>query len=185
MMSVYVSWVTARPMLSAAVQFAILGTLGEMVASSLKRRCLVLPCKGPQIAAKCLAWALLGLVIKYGFTGMKGFTQTLLDKGMLPAFLNHGLGKAFAVSVLTNTFFGPQMICFHRIEDNWILGQHGFQGIQKAWWTLLWFWIPAHTLTFSLPAEYQIGLAAFWGLVLGILLGWAKPVPGAASSRNA
>ena len=175
MPSAYAAWVAAHPMLSAAVQFALLGTLGEIVASSLKRRGIALPCGGGQIAAKALAWALLGLVIKYGFTGTKGFTQVLLDKGMLPAFLAHGVGKALAVSVLTNTFFGPQMMLFHRIEDNLILGQRGFQGIQKAWWTLLWFWIPAHTLTFSLPAEYQIGLAALWGLVLGILLGWAKP----------
>ena len=177
MISAFVWWVVAHPMLSAAVQFALLGTLGEMVASSLRERRLALPCRGPQIAAKFLAWALLGLVIKYGFTGMKAFTVELLGKGMLPSLLGHGVGKALAVSVLTNTFFGPQMMFFHRIEDNLILGQRGFQGIQKAWWTLLWFWIPAHTLTFSLPPEYQIGLAALWGLVLGILLGWAKPAP--------
>ena len=74
MIPAYVSWVTAHPLLSAAVQFAFLGTLGEVVASSLKQRRAALPCGWMQIAAKVLAWALLGLVIKYGFTGMKGFT---------------------------------------------------------------------------------------------------------------
>ncbi len=175
MLSAYLLWVRAHPLLSAAVQFAILGTLGEMVASSLKSRRLALPCGALKLALKVLAWALLGLVIKYGFTGMKGFTELLLAKGMLPSCLAQGVGHAIAISVLTNTFFGPQMMLFHRIEDNLILGQHGFNGIQKAWGTLLWFWIPAHSLTFSLPPDYQIGLAAFWGLVLGILLGWAKP----------
>ena len=177
MMQAYVSWVIAHPFLSTALQFALLGTLGEIVAASLKRRKISLPCGWLQLGAKVLAWALLGLVIKYGFIGMKGFTQALLDKGMLPNFMAHGMGKAFAVSVLTNAFFGPQMMAFHRIEDNFILGEKGFGGIERAWWTLLWFWVPAHTITFSLPQEYQIGLAAVWGLVLGIILGLAKPAP--------
>lgn len=175
MFQAYAGWVSAHPFQSAALQFAILGTLGEVIATSLRNRRFTLPCTPMQLALKALAWALLGLVIKYGFIGMKGFTQALLDKGMLPAFLSHGLGKAFAVSVLTNAFFGPQMMAFHRIEDNLILGEKGFAGIQRAWWTLLWFWIPAHTVTFALPVDYQIGLAAVWGLVLGIILGLAKP----------
>ncbi len=173
-MNAYVQWVTLHPFLSAALQFALLGTLGEVVAASARKRCLALPCTGPQLAWKVLAWAVLGLVIKGGFVGMKGFTQALFDKGMLPGFMAHGIGKAFAVSVLTNVFFGPQMMAFHRIEDNWILRERGFKGLDKAWWTLLWFWIPAHTVTFALPVEFQIGLAAVWGLVLGVILGLSK-----------
>lgn len=175
MLQAYVAWVSTHPFQSAAIQFAILGTLGEVVAASLRNRRFSLPCTPLQLGLKALAWALLGLVIKYGFIGMKGFTQALLDKGLLPAFLGAGVGKAFAISVLTNAFFGPQMMAFHRIEDNLILGEKGFAGIQRAWWTLLWFWIPAHTVTFALPQDYQIGLAALWGLVLGIILGLAKP----------
>jgi hypothetical protein len=174
----YVLWVTAHPLLSAALQFALLGTLGEVLASSLRARRATLPCAWPQLAAKALAWALLGLIIKLGFTGMRGFTQALLDKGYLPTALSTGVGKAFAVSLLTNLFFGPQMMAFHRLEDNLILGERGYLGIEKAWLTLIWFWVPAHTLTFSLGPDYQVGLAALWGLVLGLILGIAKPVPG-------
>jgi hypothetical protein len=175
MLHAYATWVIAHPFLSAALQFALLGTIGEVVAASVRQRRLSAPCAWPRLLAKAAAWALLGIIIKYGFAGMKGFTQALLDKGMLPGFLGHGAGKAFAVSLLTNVFFGPQMMAFHRLEDNLILGEKGFQGIERAWWTLLWFWVPAHTLTFSLPQEFQIGLAAFWGLVLGVILGLAKP----------
>lgn len=174
-MNAYAQWVAAHPMGSAMVQFAILGTLGEVVAASARARRAALPCTPLQLAGKAIAWALLGVIIKYGFTGMKGFTQALLDKHLLPAFLGAGVGKAFAVSALTNVFFGPQMMAFHRIEDNVILGQKGFAGLERAWWTLLWFWIPAHTLTFALPADYQLGLAALWGLVLGVILGLSKP----------
>ncbi len=173
-METYVAWVTANPLFSAAVQFAILGTLGEIISFSLQKKRFALPVNGVQLVGKIFAWALLGIVIKYGFTGMKGFTQALLDHHLLPQFVGSGVGRALAVSLFTNILFGPQMMAFHRLEDNLILRQKGFSGITRAWWTLIWFWIPAHTLTFSLPTDYQIGLAALWSLVLGIIMGYSK-----------
>ena len=170
-MQTYLTWVTQNPLLSAAIQFAILGTLGEIISFSIQKKKIAIPCTWLQLLGKMIAWAVLGIVIKYGFAGMKGFTQALLDHHLLPAFLYSGLGWAFAVSVFTNVLFGPQMMAFHRLEDNLILGQKGFQGITRAWKTLIWFWIPAHTITFLLPADLQIGLAALWSLVLGIIMG--------------
>jgi hypothetical protein len=170
-MEIYLNWVTQNPFLSAAIQFGILGTLGEVVSFSIQKKKIAIPGTWLQILGKVFAWAVLGIVIKYGFAGMKGFTQALLDHQLLPAFMGAGLGWAFAVSVFTNVFFGPQMMAFHRLEDNLILGQRGFQGITNAWKTLIWFWIPAHTITFLLPADLQIGLAALWSLVLGIIMG--------------
>jgi len=172
-MNSYRLWVLAHPYLSAAIQFGLLGTVGELAAASLKARRLTLPCTLFQVFLKVLAWALLGLVIKAGFVGMKGFTRALLDHHILPAFLASGIGWAFSLSTLTNLFFGPQMMLFHRLEDNLILRRRGFDGMLPAIRTLVWFWIPAHTLTFSLPAEFQVGLAALWSLALGLILGLA------------
>lgn len=174
-MSDYVGWVTEWPLLSAAVQFAILGTLGEVLSHSMRQKRAAIPCTPLQLLGKVAAWALLGVIIKYGFAGMKGFTRALLDHRMIPEFMGRGVGWAFGVSVFTNLLFGPQMMLFHRLEDNLIVGTRGFKGLTTAWWTLLWFWIPAHTVTFSLPQPYQIGLAAVWGLVLGVILGASKP----------
>lgn len=174
-MDFYIAWVTANPLLSAAVQFALLGTFGEIISFTIQQRRLGLPGSGGQMIAKMFAWAVLGIIIKYGFTGMRGFTRALLDHGLLPNFLGQGLGWAASVSILTNTFFGPQMMAFHRLEDNLILGQKGFAGITRAWATLIWFWIPAHTITFLMPVEIQIGLAAAWSLVLGIIMGLNRP----------
>ncbi len=173
-MNSYRLWVLAHPFLSAALQFGLLGTLGELGAAGLKARRLTLPCTPLQLFLKMAAWALLGLVIKAGFVGMKGFTRALLDHAILPAVCASGLGWALALSTLTNLFFGPQMMLFHRLEDNLILGRRGFDGLMPAIRTLAWFWIPAHTLTFSLPAEFQVGLAALWSLVLGLILGLAS-----------
>jgi len=171
-MNSYVWWVKAHPLASAALQFALLGPLGELLAAFCGRRRPAF--SGLQRVLKAVAWGLLGVVIKYGFSGMKGFTHALVDGHFLPAFLGQGLGWAFALSVFTNLLFGPQMMAFHRVEDNLITGQRGFKGIQRAWWTLLWFWIPSHTVTFCLPTEYQIGLAAVWGMVLGLILGLSR-----------
>ena len=173
-METYTIWVRENPMLSAAFQFAILGTMGESIPHFIRRKQSSLPCNYRELLGMIAAWALLGIIIKYGFTGMKGFTRALLDHNMLPALMANGIGWAFAVSVLTNIFFGPQMMLFHRIEDNLILRQKNYGGLTKAWWTLVWFWIPAHTVTFSLPIEYQIGLAALWSVVLGMIMGFTK-----------
>jgi len=173
-MTAYVSWVQNFPSWSAAVQFALLGTLGEVVAVCLQNRRFALPGTWWETLAKVGAWALLGVVIKYGFAGMQGFTTALQNRGMLPDFTAVGWGRAFAVSVFTNLFFGPQMMFFHRLEDNLILRQRNFSGLTTAWWTLLWFWIPAHTITFFLPRHYQIGLAALWSLILGLIMGLTR-----------
>ncbi len=173
-MEQYVIWVMENPLSSAAIQFALLGTAGEILSFSLKKKSLALPGGALYLLGKIIAWAILGIVIKYGFTGMKGFTRALLDYRLLPTWADSGLGWALAVSVLTNLFFGPQMMFFHRLEDNLIDRKWNMAGLTTAWWTLLWFWIPAHTVTFSLQTEYQIGLAAIWSLVLGLIMGFTK-----------
>jgi hypothetical protein len=184
----YVTWVTTHPLLSAFVQFAVLGTLGEVVSASLRKKRAALPCGPLRIGGKVLAWGVLGIIIKLGFTGMRGFASALLEHGFLPRFAAAGVGWAFALSALTNILFGPQMMFFHRLEDNLILWKWNMAGLPKAWASLIWFWIPAHTVTFSLPQEFQIGLAAVWSLALGIILGLAKTPaasPAAARARDA
>ena len=64
---------------------------------------------------------------------------------------------------------------FHRLEENIIMKESGYEGMEEPLKTLLWFWIPAHTVTFILPREYQIGLAACWSVVLGVIMGLSTP----------
>ncbi len=171
----YASWVSAHPLHSAAVQFGLLGTLGDFISHVLRARRASGFGSFVEFIGRMAAWALLGIVIKYGFTGMKGFVAALLEHGFLPAFCGEGILYAFAVSVVTNVLFGPQMMLFHRVEDNLVFRRKGFEGMRPALLSLLWFWIPAHTITFSLPGEFQIGLAAVWSIALGIILGLARP----------
>lgn len=173
-MDSYISFVTANPLLSAAIQFGLLGTLGEFISHLIRAKSASGFGKPWQVPARMLAWALLGIIIKYGFVGMRGFVDNLLSHALLPGIFSAGVGYAFAISGFTNLLFGPQMMAIHRVEDNLIFGTKGFAGIATAWRTLIWFWIPAHTITFSLPPHFQIGLAAAWSVALGIILGLAK-----------
>lgn len=167
----YLQWVSQNRLLSAAVQFGLLGTLGEAISLMIRRQKLSALGNIWQVAGRVLAWALLGVVIKYGFVGMKAFVDGLIAQRLLPGTPHGSVLWALMVSVLTNLLFGPQMMFFHRLEENLIMWRWDASGLKKAWMTLLWFWIPAHTVTFSLPENYQIGLAALWSVALGIIMG--------------
>jgi hypothetical protein len=172
-MSWYVEWVSASPLIAAFIQFALLGTMGELlgiVAAGRKAGGTVI-----QWIAKALAWGLLGILVKYAFTGYKGFLQALVDKGFLPAaFEEIAILRAIALSVLTNAMFGPLLMVLHRTTDNLIGGSSGYAGIEKSLATLAWFWVPAHSVTFALPLDFQIGLAALWSVALGLIMGFTK-----------
>ncbi|MGE3063292.1 MAG: hypothetical protein AB7T10_06620 [bacterium] len=173
-MAFYLSFVKANPLLSAFIQFGILGFLGEVVSYFITKRPLKEIGNWIQIILKMLAWGILGIIIKYGFTGMRGFLNNLIEHNMMMYMKNGTILYAFFLSVFTNIIFGPQMMTFHRVEENIIMKRQGFQGIENSFKTLIWFWIPAHTVTFALPVDYQIGLAALWSVVLGVILGSAK-----------
>jgi len=168
----YVNFVVNNPILSAVIQFAILGTLGEMISKWIVKKRIFMPFGFAVLIWKIIVWAILAVCIKYAFTGMKGFLNALVDHNLLPvAFENNKFVRAFGLSFVTNAQFGLFLVIFHRILDNLFLTDKNWSGLDKAMLSLLWFWIPAHTVTFSLPKEYQIGLAALWSVVLGLILG--------------
>ena len=169
-MHFYVKFVESYPIFSAVIQFAILGTIGEAISRKMARQNVF----GFFAALKkAVVWSLLAIMIKYAFVGFFGFTHALVVSHLLPSVVDTNVfARAFAVSTFTNLIFGPIMIYSHRFLDNFFMHKHNYSNMKGAIWTLVWFWIPAHTLTFSLPVNYQIGLAALWSVVLGIILGY-------------
>jgi hypothetical protein len=172
----YTTWVRENVILSSFIQFFILGTLGELVGMAVSRKTVsknVL-----EWFLKAIVWGLLGIVIKYAFRGYVGFVNALVDHHMLPAVFGPDPStlvlRAFALSFFMNAQFGPLLMFLHRTTDNLITRSKGYSGIDKSLWTLLWFWLPAHTLTFSLPGDYQIGVAALLSVALGIIMGYTK-----------
>jgi len=172
-MAWYADWVRSNLFLSAFIQFFVLGTAGELLGILAARR---KPSGGlHRWLAKAVVWGLLGILIKYAFTGFKGFLAALVAADFLPAACEEvALLRAFCLSALTNAMFGPLLMVLHRSTDNLIAGTRGYAGLTVSLATLAWFWVPAHTLTFALPPDFQIGLAALWSVALGLIMGFTK-----------
>ncbi len=167
----YVQFVENYPLFSAVIQFAILGTLGEALSRKISHQKIFNFFVGLK---KAIVWSILALMIKYAFVGFFGFTHALVSANLLPQSAGSVVVvKAFFTSTFMNLLFGPIMIYSQRFLDNFFMRRgNDYSNIKGALWTLVWFWIPAQTLTFSLPVNYQIGLAALWSIVLGGILGY-------------
>lgn len=169
-MNSYVELVKEYPIYSAMVQFAILGTLGDIFSKWVQQGKVHKPYKVSIILLKMLEWAIIAITIKYAFTGFQGFIDSLVAHHLLPELSN--FARAFTVSVTMNLQYGLFLVIFHRFLDNVIAKKHNWKNIDKGMFSLIWFWIPAHTITFMLEKPFQIGLAALWSVVLGFILGY-------------
>ncbi len=173
-MNWYLELVKAHPILTAVVQFAILGTLGEIVSKWIVQKSFKYPFSFLLTLWKMVVWSILGVLIKYAFVGINGFVRELIyhdPHPMLPYMEEGKIAYAFTISVLLNLQFGLFLVIFHRVLDNLVIKAKNWKNLDKGMLSLLWFWIPAHTVTFSLPPDYRIGLAALWSVALGFILG--------------
>jgi hypothetical protein len=188
--SIFMATTATHPFLMGFVKFAILATMGELLALRLVQGDWKKP-KG--LFYKALIWGFLGMTIVLVFDLYAGGVAGSIKKGLLPS-IGGNLGTAFFTSALMNLLFAPTFMAFHRITDTYIdLGQGKLSRIVKVKlsevikridWdgyirfvvlkTIPFFWIPAHTVTFLLPAEYRVLAAAFLSLALGGILAFAK-----------
>lgn len=188
MFETYVELVVAHPLASAFVQFALLGTLGEALSGMLRARARRWPFGAAKTLLKALGWGLLGIYVKYMFTTATAGVEAMAAHGYLPTGLASRdggwlLANAFAVSVVLNVLLGPSLMILHRLGDiaidRWLDGRSpGFAGLDRSLRTLLWLWIPLHTVTFCMPRDLRIGVAALLSLVLGVVMGvCSRPAP--------
>ena len=183
----------AHPYLMGFVKFAILATIGELCAI----RILSGQWKSPVgLIYRTIIWGLLGMGIVLMFEIFSGGVASAIAKGLLPTgsgFAQQFM-KAFFISAIMNLCFAPVFMAFHRFTDTCIdvaCGEGvGFGGINPSavlaridWQgfigfvvlkTVPFFWIPAHTVTFLLPPEYRVLVAASLSIALGAILAYAK-----------
>jgi len=170
----YVDFVKTHLILSSFIQFAVLGLFGEYAGIWVQNKRIYNPFTLIQALLKSIGWGILGILIKYAFTGFVAFTNGIISHGLMPDSFKSPWIFAFFTSFFMNLLFGPQLMYLHRVFDNIIMNTSGFKGIEGALKTLIWFWIPAHTITFTLPVEYRIGIAAVFSVILGLILGFFK-----------
>ena len=176
-----------HPYLMGFAKFAILATAGELLAVRLAKKEWLLP---SYVWARFLIWGVIGVWITYMMKIFGAGVGALMASGLLPNPEHALFGsfiKAFFISATMNLSFGPTFMALHKCSDTYLdiraTGKRKISlanVIHKVDWekfasftllkTVPLFWIPAHTLTFMLPAEYQVAMAAALSVALGIIL---------------
>lgn len=197
----YYDFNKAHGIIMSFIKFAILATMGESIGLRIKAG--KYNYKGFGLIPRAIVWGFLGIGIKAAFiifaTGAPALLAYLgMDNAIIALKGDLSWDKvlvAFAISASMNIIFAPVFMTFHKITDKHILDNGGsirgffrpikFKEIFPALdWGVQWnfvfkktipfFWIPAHTITFCLPVEWQILFAAFLGIVLGVILSIAS-----------
>ena len=163
------------------IKFALLATAGELIAGFIVNGEATVPVK---VVWRFIIWGFIGMWITF----MMGVFKTAVT-GMGLGGENKFL-SAFFVSLIMNTTFGPTFMAIHKCTDKFLelrakKEKANLTAVVKNidWsnffsFTLLKtvpiFWIPAHTLTFLLPSQYQVMMAAGLSVALGIILSFGN-----------
>lgn len=187
--NLYSTWNNAHPYLLGFLKFALLATLGEMLAKRLVAQSWK---KDKGLVFKAVIWGVIGVMITFVFSFYSKGVAVMVEGGGLPN-VTGWVGKlliAFYTSALMNLTFGPVFMAAHRISDTLIdLKIKGdttpiSEAIGNINWgdfvsfvvgkTIPFIWIPAHTITFLLPTEFRVLTAAYLSIVLGVILSIAR-----------
>ena len=184
-----------HPLIMAFIKFFVLGTMGEVLGGRITAGEWKKPVG---LFWRAVVWGVLGIIIAMAFTIFSTGVTALIGGGLLPMFAGGSMGAkiltAFFISAFMNAIFAPVMMGFHKLTDTYIdlsggkLGNLSgvkltevidtidFQGLIGFVYfkTIPFFWIPAHTITFLMPPVYRVLMAAFLGIALGAILGFAK-----------
>ncbi len=184
---VFLAATSAQPYLMGFIKFAILATMGELLAIRIITGDWSIP---TGLISRAVIWGFLGMVIVLIFKVFAGGVISAQKSGALP-FEGSQIAFALFTSIIMNLVFAPVMMAFHRFTDTYIdlkaetgekvsvkditerIDWYGFISfvVMK---TIPFFWIPAHTITFLLPSEFRVLAAAFLSIALGAILAFAK-----------
>lgn len=190
---VFVSATKTHPYIMGFGKFIILATMGELLAIRIASGEWKRP-KG--VIYRGIIWGLIGVLIALMFEVFASGVVAALSKGLLwSGDASTGrIWTAFWTSSIMNLAFAPAFMTLHRITDTYIdlacdemipieeiqlsnvVARIDWQGMVSfvICKTIPFFWIPAHTITFLLPSEYRVLMAAYLGIALGGILAYGK-----------
>jgi len=178
---VFIRWTSSFPYVMGFIKFAILATMGELLALRLATRTWKIP---NGLIFKIFVWGMIGLLITFMFSFYATGVSTLFRQENM-SFLSTVL-QAFLTSAIMNLTFGIVFMAMHRMTDTYIelRVNHEKPTLQTLIETINWeafisfvvfktiplFWIPAHTITFLLLPHYRVVVAAYLSIILGVIL---------------
>ncbi|QUI90308.1 hypothetical protein PGIN_7BTORR_00190 [Porphyromonas gingivalis] len=168
------------------LKFAILATIGEVLAGRIKAQRYTCP---TYLWVRIVIWGIVGILIVFNFGLYEAGIRGIIARGLLPD-IDSSVYTAFLISSAMNLTFGPAFMAAHRISDTYLENKATGRGgsirlaVERVDWnrfmtfvvgkTIPFFWIPAHTVTFLLPPEYRVFVAALLSIALGLILALAS-----------
>lgn len=186
---VFIGLTSNRPYLMGFIKFAILATMGELLALRLANRAWKIP---EGLFLKIVIWGLIGVMITFMFSFYSAGVTTIWERLNIPSgnWLLSSLFPAFLTSLIMNLTFGIVFMGMHRMTDTYIEMRYNHKKpsfkelIEEINWdafisfvvfkTIPLFWIPAHTITFLLPSYYRVVVAAYLSIILGVILTYSN-----------
>jgi hypothetical protein len=185
----FIMTTTNHPYLMGFAKFAIMASMGELLSIRIISKKWIVP---TGMIYKAIVWGFVGILIVLMFGLFSEGVIGIEKKGLI--FSTSGFAgkllQAFSNSVLMNLTFAPVFMAAHRISDTWIdlravnKDTSFSMVIDKINWqefirfvvckTIPFLWIPAHTITFMLSAQYRVIMAAYLSIVLGLILAYAR-----------
>jgi len=190
---IFVDITKVHPFWMGFMKFAVLATMGELVAIRIGTGDWKEP---PGLVYRTLVWGLIGMIVVLMFELFGAGVTAAAAKGLLwtgPESTARFV-MPFLISTIMNFIFAPTFMIAHRITDTYIelaceTGKPFFAiKVQEVIATIDWqsligfvvlktipfFWIPAHTIVFLLPPEYRVLVAAYLAIALGAILSFGK-----------
>jgi len=174
----FIGLVAAYPLPMGFLKLAALATFGEFV----KIRRTTCKWSFKDWPLKLIVWGMFGVWFALVFPLFGAGTAGITEKGLWP--VAGGIFAAFSTSLWMNilALYAWPMMLVHEYFNKVIEKKKFVSTVKfaesldkKAWFrfiplTILFFWLPAHTITFLLPEEFRVLMAALLSLALGFLL---------------
>lgn len=178
----FVSVVNQCPYISGFLKVGLLATFGEM----LKMRGRTGSWKTPDLFPKFLVWGMYGMLFTIVFALFGYGVGAVMGSPIWPLKFENEMAQriwqGFSTSLWANLIFCFPMMLSHEYWNTCITkkrflgGGEFLEAIDKHVWgsfmlkSIVIFWIPAHTITFSLPKPFQVLMSAYLSLALGFIL---------------
>lgn len=194
--NIFESLTQSYPYMMGFIKTALLASMGERLVVRIKTGSYF---SDQGFLLKALVWGLLGMGFVLFFKLFAEGVALTQAARLLPSISEplwaSLLLTAFLISVTMNVVFAPTFMLLHRITDGYIHLAEGklnkilsvkisdvIDRINFTYFfefvlfkTIPFFWIPAHTITFLLPENYRVLMAAYLSIALGLLLTLTKP----------
>jgi hypothetical protein len=174
----FVALTKAHAYIMGFCKFGILATFGEC----LKTRILTGVWIPSRLFWRVMIWGFIGVWLALAIVlvdgGMKMAAELGLVPQLYPAFwMSFGLNGAsgFYISMCVIHYWMDAMVIDGPMWPWQVFGRPGTERWAKVvFFAMVFFWLPAHVFTFSLPLHWRNLTAAYLGICLGLILSFAS-----------